>query len=587
MRQATQYFLFFFFYLFLGLSLGNSVYAEDDYFARHFSGTLNYYYSDSGEGYRENSNFTFKWEDNFDESVATLGIELYAFRSRLRAFFDNEIARTSDPGNLQADITVMTERNEIAYNSDAQRLNAVYLKLSGDWAELFIGREKIIWGQFDVFSPASLLLPFDFSDTSIKLNKVDYTLPLTNVRVSFYPSESTELSFYYFPDVEKDEVTNRLSNNQFTQRRYDTSNFVSRTFVDELSNRYTSAPLPQAIANDEDVRAERLEGLEQTAVRFVYTGDVIFGITYFDGYWGFAAEEFATANLLVPADTSTDLFDTFGFGSPDSASRNTGLYNRSVRRVGYNQTKALSLELAVPTSDYDTFKMEYTRFLDPLVSGDINIPRCANISEVVAELERSTPLGQPLSSLSAPVARVLAGCNPDINNTLEITDTDIALLDLIERNGRRLYVESELSILALGVDHITSDLSVFFSIFGLITDHSDISSEAERLGISVSETVFGPSLVVIDRYGDNYEHKIQFTLGSIGIVSGFSLSYAYEFDEGSDFVIGVEGSTYSNDGALEDDLRNDIESDPDVLSANVNVNNDTQIGLRAGFTIKF
>lgn len=554
--------------LILLLSLfGFTSVQADDYYDQHFNGQLNYSYSSGGsDNFRENANIRFGWVDNFDDSVVTIGIEAYSFSSRIDYVFENEYLVYTDISRTTIVSEIRTEN--ITYEGNNSRFDSAYIKLTGDWAELFIGREKVIWGQFDIFSPVNLLHPLDFSDTSVKYSKIDFTLPQTHIRISFFPSEEVELSLYYFPDVEIDEISLSIDDQSFYDdyelaTRELTAFEVDGTGLLTATNSFDSL-VPTGSFSSIRVPLQ-LKGLEQYAFRLVYRGDINFGFTYYDGYWGFNAQEYSFIREAIP------VVEGFNHLSID-ASRNTPLYQTQIERVGYNKVQAIGLELAVPTTDFDTFKIEYTHFLTDIQIGIIDLPRCANISSV-AGLSTENTLGY-------------AGCNDSVQR--DSAERDARLLEFItQRNNNRLYITGQAALFSIGVDHISDDLNVFFGIFGSISFADELAETANTFGDFIDDPIIGPTLAVIQKYGTNLNHSLNFTLGSIGTASGISLGYRYKHEGGIEFLAGIEAVEFSNDSGVLQEIEDDALQDPQVAAVNVDENQAVTVSFRTGISVKF
>ena len=65
------------------------------------------------------------------------------------------------------------------------------------------GKQTIVWGQLDVFSPIDFLLPLDFNPMGFSLVKTDNRMPQTTIGLSYYPMPNVELSGFYFPLFEE------------------------------------------------------------------------------------------------------------------------------------------------------------------------------------------------------------------------------------------------------------------------------------------------------------------------------------------------------------------------------------------------
>jgi hypothetical protein len=68
---------------------------------------------------------------------------------------------------------------------------------------LSLGKQTIVWGQLDTFSPVDFLLPIDVNPTGFSLIKADNRMPQTTAQIVVYPLPNLELTAYYFPYFEE------------------------------------------------------------------------------------------------------------------------------------------------------------------------------------------------------------------------------------------------------------------------------------------------------------------------------------------------------------------------------------------------
>ena len=67
------------------------------------------------------------------------------------------------------------------------------------------GRQLIVWGQLEIFSPVDFLLPIDFNPSGLSLSKADNRMPQTTVCIVL-PFDNLELTGYYFPNFEESDL---------------------------------------------------------------------------------------------------------------------------------------------------------------------------------------------------------------------------------------------------------------------------------------------------------------------------------------------------------------------------------------------
>jgi len=83
------------------------------------------------------------------------------------------------------------------------------------WVRLRVGRRKVVWGQFDVFSPVDLLLPFRTQSTDPYFTKVNFRRPQDHAQLSITPHERIELQGYWFYNTRVDPLIL-----QYTRQEY-------------------------------------------------------------------------------------------------------------------------------------------------------------------------------------------------------------------------------------------------------------------------------------------------------------------------------------------------------------------------------
>ena len=148
---------------------------------------------------------------------------------------------------------------------DKTVLRDAYLQFNlGESLVLTAGQQTIVWGQLDLFSPVDLLLPLDFS-SPLSYSKVDMRLPVTAVKLSWFPTPRLELQGYYFPKVTySDFVKEELEK--------------ERGWNNEVVN-------GDGEFETRKVGFHRPKKQSHYAFRLLYYGDwATFGLTYFKGY---------------------------------------------------------------------------------------------------------------------------------------------------------------------------------------------------------------------------------------------------------------------------------------------------------------
>ena len=131
-----------------------------------------------------------------------------------------------------------------------------------------VGRRKVVWGQFDLFSPVQIILPVEFQSKEFSYTKTGYIMPQDHVSVTWYPYRRLELSAYYFWSTILDPL---LLDAFDTESANNTNNILSGS---GMNTRAEGEPLPKADFEDYDAFATRAVW---------YADQFTLGFTYYNG----------------------------------------------------------------------------------------------------------------------------------------------------------------------------------------------------------------------------------------------------------------------------------------------------------------
>ncbi|MBC6496704.1 MAG: hypothetical protein GDA54_00030 [Alphaproteobacteria bacterium GM7ARS4] len=67
-----------------------------------------------------------------------------------------------------------------------------------------VGRKRLVWGQFDLFSPVSILLPLKFQNNAVDFKKANFIMPQDRASLSWFATERLELQGHFFLSVKID-----------------------------------------------------------------------------------------------------------------------------------------------------------------------------------------------------------------------------------------------------------------------------------------------------------------------------------------------------------------------------------------------
>ena len=186
--------------------------------------------------------------------------------------------------------------------------------VESQWTDSFsttLGQQRIVWGQFDIFSPMDFLLPFEFGATGISLNKSDNRLPMLVASTRWYPVDSIEIETFFLPEFKTNAQAEKYLNEGTSHRRFE-------------NGAYSETPRSETIF--------RPSGSDeyQYAVRALWYGDwATIGVTYFRGW-----------ESLVPIKMVSGATTTEANGETN--------YHANTVQYGAYKKHVLGLEMAKP-----------------------------------------------------------------------------------------------------------------------------------------------------------------------------------------------------------------------------------------------
>ena len=71
---------------------------------------------------------------------------------------------------------------------------------------LHVGRRQQVWGQFDLFSPVSILMPLRYGNNAVDFKKKNFIVPQDSVSLAWFATPSIELQGHFFLNTEIDSL---------------------------------------------------------------------------------------------------------------------------------------------------------------------------------------------------------------------------------------------------------------------------------------------------------------------------------------------------------------------------------------------
>lgn len=136
-----------------------------------------------------------------------------------------------------------------------------------DFATLTVGRQNLVWGQFEFASPVGFLLPYSGTNTSPRPSRSDFSYAQDAVNLALFPTTNSELQLIHVPQMRLEpSVEENLKS--YSQLRY----------CDRDSNGAFDCP-PEFESSFPDIA-----DYDMSALRFTHYGErLTFAITALDG----------------------------------------------------------------------------------------------------------------------------------------------------------------------------------------------------------------------------------------------------------------------------------------------------------------
>lgn len=227
----------------------------------------------------------------------------------------------------QKDRETKKERTSV-YQKDQYRTEELYLNIDLlDNLSLAVGRQKIIWGQLEPYSPTNFVFPMNLSSTSMKFSKAIGALAQNVAKLSFYPTERVLIEANYFVEPTYDAILKNKLDNPGTFEQLTTYDSIAEEF--NFIEKKVTVDLPKG--TDKKMLGFRI-------ISYQDWGTI--GMSYFDGY---------DANGVFDKETLKKVTD----------SGKTAYYSDQV--ITLNKQKMIGVELSVPLDNW-TLKVEYAQY---------------------------------------------------------------------------------------------------------------------------------------------------------------------------------------------------------------------------------
>ena len=153
-------------------------------------------------------------------------------RNQLDFFWNNQCYNVYDE---ETGSYLEPETERVVEDSFAELTEAYIQWEPTSFATIRAGRQPIVLGQFEVFSPLMFTSPMKARGTKTKTTKADMSYAQDGLQISLFPTSQTELSFTSIPNMRLDPV-NEKRFEQFALLKGENLNFTSGSPVAELQD---------------------------------------------------------------------------------------------------------------------------------------------------------------------------------------------------------------------------------------------------------------------------------------------------------------------------------------------------------------
>ena len=457
------------------------------YWSEHFSGSLAGSYSGIGDEDTTRWNSQLRLRYNEERGATKLALEGRVYRSYVKF---NLVDEGEEDG----------EKFSRDFQVDGSELLESYVDIDINRLLISAGRKRIVWGQFDFFSPVDVLLPLDFAGTTLTFSKLDNRLPQNVVSAELFLPNGFEIQYYYFPNVILDALTEDF--------------FEGASYTDEENE---NVDVPYMDPADDS----------QQAVRLLYTGSrMTVGFTFFDGYNYFPQDFFQ----LVRGSGNTYLCRQI---DPDLAPRYAedclaGIAPTDIHGHDYISrpqpslppNRSFGFELAIPVGRM-AYKLELSR------------------NEIPADLQ--------VNRFGPSYLDYIEWVKNE-NDGKEYVDTMQNFYAIgLDYYGERWIVNLNLISFAYEFDaHAQRGI--------------DLAVAAGEDNAQFDSQTF-PAFHAARTYGANFAHRVGWALGTVGFAQGTTLYYQNTAVEPMFFLVSVDILEYLNDGNLVEQVEDEEEGE--------------------------
>lgn len=389
------------------------------------------------------------------------------------------------------------------------------------------GKKKVIWGQFEPFSPSNFAFPLNLVSTGVKFSKFKSALGQNFVGVNLYPTSFMSLEAYFFPQITADDIATKSVTGGRTD--YGQPKIINPTKNNiNLEDKTVKGSIPSG-----------KKGHQYGGRILFYTGWGTLGVSAFNGYDTLNPLSFRVIKKLKDSN-GTDF--TFGANTAATATApavknnfrgfdNGKNYYYTTTLPSFGRQRMVSLELAIPYGQF-IFKAEWARYDKTVAISNYD-------SAVISPI---------LNGATAP-----PGYQGNYNDAQEFVKW------INDNNDGRLYAPATQDFVAVGFDYNSDSWLINFALFN---SSESVKPKYKRI-VDLQKTAFPlhkdssaastfPLVNVVYYHNSDKSNLTGLAAGIIGNGSGVALYHSREFLESITLGVALQAVQYFSDNQLED-----------------------------------
>ena len=455
--------------------------------------------------------------------------------------------RDRDP-NDDLNTTTLPDERTITIAESAFDVRDAFVQFDLPGAlEFTLGRRRLSWGQFDLFSPVNLALPLTPQSAEPVIDKISSLVAQDQVGLAWFPGERLEVQAFQFYGVHLDPLIERIL--ELQQENGDELYMADGTRMDS----------PTKEPND-------FTDHDQSGGRILfYPGWGILGFTFLDGVDTLSfGEDLAMAELVTPV-TSGSVANACPPGTAPATAGNC--VANIINDTDLPEAESFGFELAIPAGNW-TWKFEY-----------LQQDSFTDISGVYGGNFATRTFTCPPGAI---------GCQTSYTPPTQAFYN--AVFDADMRSGGaadvgKLYVPVTRTLIGLGADVETDNWRLNLMILGIDQSFDTKDEELLKLGdaafgtsASDRESQVAPTINIARYLGGDKQRETGFLAGFLGTY--FGASFYYTSTIGDNFRWTLSAEAISN-------LRDDLAAETNADGNRYELADDISSGGRFSFIYNF